>query len=80
MKSALENKQTAQQTLSQRQQEPAQLERLHDIIEREAEAGGLVTTASVQNGTADNTKSSLEELGYVVSKLSETALLISWDI
>jgi hypothetical protein len=80
MKSALENKQTAQQILSQRQQEPAQLERLHDIIEQEAEAGGLVTTVSVQNGTADSTKSSLEELGYVVSKLSETALLISWDI
>lgn len=69
MKTAAQNRQTAQAVLAQRPADPSELEAIHEAIEREAESGGFLLTVQVKSSLASIT-SSLEEDGYVVTNVT----------
>lgn len=90
MKTAEQNRQTAQNVLAQRPPEPTELEALFEAIEREAEAGGLKLTTQLKDPASRvSIKNTLTTNGYVVTDITgvldsslveiEGIVTISWE-
>lgn len=71
MKTAAQNRQTAQNVLAQRPPEPSELEALFEAIEREAEAGGFKITTQLKDPASRlSIKNTLTTNNYAVTDVA----------